>query len=110
MLRTEGMVRTSFGTSPSRLSQLAPTIAPSFGTRTASVSQIRQAAKAKEMRADDTNGTLGTDGTPVPLALSQLAARIRRLTPSIKDPEAFHEEKSEIEYALRLIAREVAQG
>ncbi len=86
------MARASLGTRPSRLSQVVPT------------------AKAKSIRPNATNGTLGTDGTPVPLALSDLAARVARLSPSHRDPEAFHEEKSEIEHALRLIAREVAHG
>ncbi|WP_279578301.1 hypothetical protein [Methylobacterium sp. J-078] len=39
-----------------------------------------------------------------------LAERLRRLAPSSRDPERFHEEKSEIVHALRLIAREVAHG
>ncbi len=38
-----------------------------------------------------------------------LADRLRRLAPSSRNPERFHEEKSEIVHALRLIAREVAR-
>lgn len=86
------MARASLGTRPSRLSQVVPT------------------ATVKGMRTKALNGTLGTDGTHVPLALSDLAARVARLSPSHRDPERFHEEKSEIEHALRLIAREVSRG
>jgi hypothetical protein len=39
-------------------------------------------------------------------ALIDLANRIRRLAPSRTDPESFHLEKSEIEHALRRLARE----
>lgn len=42
--------------------------------------------------------------------LIDLAERLRRLAPSSRDPERFHEEKSEIVHALRCIAREVAHG
>lgn len=38
-----------------------------------------------------------------------LADRLRRLSPSPRNPERFHEEKSEIVHALRLIAREVGR-
>lgn len=38
-----------------------------------------------------------------------LAHRLRRLSPSSRDPERFHEEKSEIVHALHLIAREVGR-
>lgn len=77
-----------------------------------------------------TNGTNGTNGemsrlsrgekgqgdspfrglSPVPPdsgELFELARRVRRLTPSSRDPEWFHLEKSEIEAALRSIARRV---
>jgi hypothetical protein len=37
--------------------------------------------------------------------LAELAARVRRLVPSHRDPERFHLEKSEIEHALRRLAR-----
>ena len=43
----------------------------------------------------------------VPAALAVLADRVRRLAPSIRDPERFHVDKSEIEAALRRLAREV---
>jgi hypothetical protein len=43
-------------------------------------------------------------------ALADLAERLRRLAPSSRNPERFHEEKSEIVHALRLIAQEVAHG
>ncbi|WP_290689983.1 MULTISPECIES: hypothetical protein [unclassified Haematobacter] len=38
-------------------------------------------------------------------ALGDLADRLRRLCPDHRDPERFHIEKSEIEHALRSIAR-----
>jgi hypothetical protein len=38
--------------------------------------------------------------------LIELADRVRRLAPRHGDPEAFHVEKSEIEHALRRLARE----
>jgi hypothetical protein len=40
-----------------------------------------------------------------PPELEVLADRVRRLAPSHRDPEAFHVEKSEIERALRQLAR-----
>lgn len=40
-------------------------------------------------------------------ALGDLADRLRRLCLDHRDPERFHIEKSEIEYELRRIAREV---
>jgi hypothetical protein len=39
--------------------------------------------------------------------LVSLADRVRRLVPSHRDPERFHVEKSEIEHALRQMAREI---
>ena len=39
-------------------------------------------------------------------ALLDLARRVRRLTPCRRDPERFHVEKSEIEAALRRMAKE----
>lgn len=38
--------------------------------------------------------------------LTRLAARVARLTPSHRDPERFHVEKSEIAADLRRLARE----
>lgn len=38
-------------------------------------------------------------------ALVGLAGRVRRLAPSHRDPEAFHEEKSAIEAELKALAR-----
>lgn len=43
----------------------------------------------------------------VPAALAVLADRVRRLAPSIRDPERFHVDKSEIAHALDVLAREV---
>jgi hypothetical protein len=42
--------------------------------------------------------------------LSTLALRVSRLTPSHRDPEAFHEEKSEIVAGLRRLARQRGNG
>lgn len=39
-----------------------------------------------------------------------LADRVRRLSPHHRDPERFHEDKSEIERELRRLARRVANG
>ncbi len=40
--------------------------------------------------------------------LSDLAHRVRRLSPSHRDPERYHVEKSQIEHELRLLARQAA--
>lgn len=40
------------------------------------------------------------------LILEELADRLRRLRPDHRDPERFHAEKSEIEHALRCMARD----
>lgn len=45
-----------------------------------------------------------------PDALAELADKVRRLSPSHRDPERFHEEKSEIERDLRRLARRVGNG
>lgn len=56
---------------------------------------------------------LGGGSTPPPGVqqiadtLADLARRVRRLRPDHRDPEHFHEEKSEIEHALRKLARGV---
>lgn len=42
---------------------------------------------------------------PICAALNDLADRLRRLSPSIRDPERFHVEKSEIEHEMRELAR-----
>lgn len=39
-------------------------------------------------------------------ALLDLSRRVARLSPSHRDPEAFHEEKSDIAHALRRLACE----
>lgn len=41
--------------------------------------------------------------------LSELAHRVRRLSPSHRDPESYHVEKSEIEHELRRLARQSAR-
>lgn len=50
---------------------------------------------------------LPTDLGPTRAALFDLADRLRRLAPSVRDPERFHVEKSEIEVRLRDLASEV---
>lgn len=42
--------------------------------------------------------------------LLMLAEKVRHLSPSHRDPERFHEDKSEIERDLRRLARKVANG
>lgn len=39
-------------------------------------------------------------------ALERMAERVRRLSPSHRDPERFHEEKSELAAELRRLARQ----
>lgn len=41
-----------------------------------------------------------------PATLHDLASAVRRLSPSHRDPERFHMDKSEIERALRRLARQ----
>lgn len=43
-------------------------------------------------------------------ALADLAARVARLSPSHRDPERYHVEKSEIAAELRRLAREATHG
>lgn len=50
--------------------------------------------------------TLGDLTTPHPGELEQLAERVVRLSPSHRDPERFHEEKSEVAAELRRLARD----
>lgn len=45
----------------------------------------------------------------MPDALTVLADRLRRLAPSPRNPDRFHEEKSEIVHALRMLAQEVGR-
>lgn len=42
--------------------------------------------------------------------LRNLSRRIGRLSPNWRDPEAFFEERSEIEQELRRVAREINHG
>jgi len=42
--------------------------------------------------------------------LTALADKVRRLSPSHRNPERFHEDKSEIERDLRRLARRVGNG
>ena len=44
---------------------------------------------------------------PTRAAMYDLADRLRRLSPSVRDPERFHVEKSEIEHELRHLAQGV---
>ena len=45
-----------------------------------------------------------------PHALALIADRVRRLSPSHRDPERFHMDKSEIERDLRRLAKVVTRG
>lgn len=45
-----------------------------------------------------------------PHTLTALADKVRRLSPHHRDPERFHEDKSEIERDLRRLAKAVANG
>lgn len=47
---------------------------------------------------------------PAAERLTELANRVRRLSPDRRDPERFHLDKSEIERGLRQLAREVQQS
>lgn len=51
-----------------------------------------------------------SEAARAPAALILLAERVRRLSPSHRDPERFHEDKSEIERELRRLARRVASA
>jgi|GEM_PF-4995346 len=51
-------------------------------------------------------GRSGGDANP----LLMLAEKVRHLSPSHRDPERFHEDKSEIERDLRRLARRVGNG
>jgi hypothetical protein len=42
--------------------------------------------------------------------LIEIADKVRRLSPSHRNPERFHEDKSEIERDLRRLARRVGNG
>ena len=42
--------------------------------------------------------------------LHRLAAQVGRLLPDRRDPERFHRDKSEVEVALRRLARELERG
>lgn len=50
--------------------------------------------------------TLHHPAPPAPGTLDALAERVVRLSPSHRDPERFHEEKSEVAAELRRLARE----
>lgn len=66
----------------------------------------------------DTSGHPLRGGVPVsPVSpastaarLQEVARRLSRLSPNWRDPEAFFEERSELERQLRIAAREVAHG
>ncbi len=44
----------------------------------------------------------------LPDRLAELAHRVGRLSPSHREPERYHEEKSEIAFELRVLARHVS--
>jgi len=48
----------------------------------------------------------GGAANQLPDTLTELAVRVQRLSPSHRDPESFHEEKSEIAAALHQLASE----
>jgi hypothetical protein len=52
--------------------------------------------------------TTGRIDRMTPHDIDQLAARVRRLCPSHRDPERFHQEKSAIADELRRLAQEMA--
>lgn len=52
----------------------------------------------------------GLSGVSAPHTLTNLADRLRRLSPCHRDPERFHEDKSEIERELRRLAGRIARG
>jgi hypothetical protein len=54
--------------------------------------------------------TASRDKTPAPARLAALARRVGRLAPSHRDPERFHEDKSEIVAELHRLAREARRG
>jgi hypothetical protein len=48
-----------------------------------------------------------TNGADLSARLVEYARQIERLAPSSRNPERFHEDKSEIAHALRCLASEV---
>ena len=76
-----------------------------------SITHVRTHAHAhtinREMRrsASVRRGASGQAGEVTGQSLEELANRVRGLVPSHRDPEAFHEAKSEIEAELRRLAR-----
>ncbi len=48
----------------------------------------------------------GVSGVSAPHTLTMIADKVRRLSPSHRDPERFHIDKSEIEADLRRLAKE----
>ncbi len=46
----------------------------------------------------------------VPVALRQLARELSRLRPDWRDPERYFENRSELEHALRRLARQLEQS
>jgi len=60
--------------------------------------ELRRSASVRQTSSVQAGEVMGQ-------ALEELANRVRRLVPSHRNPEAFHEAKSEIEAALRQLAR-----
>ena len=52
----------------------------------------------------------GVSDVSAPHTLTNLAHRLRHLSPSHRDPERFHADKSEIERELRRLAGRIARG
>ena len=60
--------------------------------------ELRRSASVRQTSSGQTGELMGQ-------ALEELANRVRRLVPSHRNPESFHEAKSEIEAELRQLAR-----
>jgi hypothetical protein len=61
-----------------------------------------------DWRSGAATGETTTNLTPPAERLAVLAAAVAPLSPSRRDPEQFHEDKSEIAAELRRLAREIA--
>ena len=80
-----------------KLDQHTPTLADGAGV-----------AQRGQGREGPTAGHHSRAGGPsLPEVLQELAGQVQRLSPSHRDPERFHEDKSEIVAELRRLARGV---
>ena len=82
---------------------------------------VGEKSRVSRWGQDGTNGTPPKGGVPhvsrnvsrsqsMSRTLDDLAYRLRRLSPSHRNPHHYHEEKSEIENELRKISKEVLHG